>query len=859
MIYRCQIVSLLLLIVSFATFSQKNSEIPLPVVPYPQEVKYGTDVISYNEGTVSIQLYGRDHHPSAEHGITELKETFKAITGITPTRGETGDLVIHLGLPSRDRTFRRLCRDYDIRLEEHIGNEGYVLSIENSEIIIAAEGSAGLYYGMQTLKQILRGYQATGTFPVVRITDWPDMQYRGLMDDISRGPVPTLDYMKKQVRRLAEMKMNVLMYYTEHIIKTEKHGEFSPASGGVSIAEWRELSEYANKYHVTLIGNFQSFGHFRNILSHPRYAPLGERGSLLSPAFPESEQLLRDIYEEMVPAFSSPYFCVNSDETFDLGKGASKERVDSLGLGVVYAEQILRMYNILDELGVRMMMWGDIVLQHPEVLEILPNDIIMMAWDYSPRESYSHLFEQFIEYGFDFTVSPGVLNSYRIMPDFSDAMENIRAFISEGAEYGAYGSLLTVWDDGGSALFSRDWYGVAYSADNSWTTAGNDLESFDKRFNAGIHGDPGTGFTDGIWKLVSLSDLTVTERMNERPLWTNIFPRRGQELRIDVEEWDKVSAIANEAESLFKNARPMFYKKDIQYFIFTIEIYRYMAQSRITLLDAAAQYRNASLAQQDDPPTTRKLLREILDDLTDVQVLLSEIHDKYRILWLWENRIYALDRMLDPLVEMIDNYRDIKKRVLSALANYDKGHFIPPPRDVRLDIQEVAGTYFREWMFVTPLPNEGMSVDYLEDMGGELNARPRVTEEFYYNNIIYRWHRNFSPYLDVVDLAEMYPLHSENAIIYAHATLESPAEQNVRVTIGIQGSIEIIVNNMLIYSRHKSEQFGLDDHEVEIPLQSGRNHIMVKVAESGYEGWRFSFRLPDETVYVNRNRYRIAE
>lgn len=850
--------SILFLAINVCTIYAVSQD-PLSVVPYPQEINYKQGAFSIMDGSVSVNLHGRSHHVSAELGIAELQSVFEQVTGSGPDPGTAGDRIIHLGIPSRDTGFRKLCREHGIQPGEQLGSEGYILHIDSTTIIVAAHEAPGLYYGIQTLKQLLRGAIESKTLPAMQITDWPDMQYRGLMDDISRGPVPTSEYMKYQIRRIAEMKMNMLMYYTEHIVKTERHGEFAPAGGAVSISEWRELSEYANMYHVTLVGNFQSFGHFRNILSHPLYEPLGERGSLLSPVLPESQQLLRDIYEEMVPAFNSPYFCVNSDETFDLGKGASKERVDSLGYGVVYAEQILRMHKILQELGVRMMMWGDIVLQYPEVLEMLPKDIIMMAWDYSPRDSYTHLFDLFIEQGFDFTVSPGVLNSYRIMPDFSEAMENIRMFISDGFRHGAYGALLTVWDDGGSALFSRDWYGVAYSADNAWSVTGNELDLFNIRFNSGIYGDQNNFFTEGIWKLGSLAELTVTERMNERPLWTNIFPDRGQVLRIDIAEWDLVLAIAEQVDSIFQYTAPAFFQLDLEYFRFTVELYRYMALSRLTLLSTAEQYRDASLAQRDQPEETRKMLIDIVQNLSGIRSLLSGIYDQYRSLWLLENRIYALDRVLDPISHMIDNYRDIERRVMTALSDYDKGHYLPPPREVRLDIRVITGTYFREWLFVTPLPNNGIDIDYLEDMGGELHARPRVTEEFFYNSRIHRWHRNVSPYLDVVDLAEMYPQTNQNVIIYAYATLESPVDQTVLATVGSQDGIEIIVNSEKVYTNPSSERFVLDEESVTIPLRAGRNHVMLKVMQDGGTAWRFSFRLPEKTVFANKNRYRIIE
>ena len=73
----------------------------------------------------------------------------------------------------------------------------------------------------------------------------------------------------------------------------------------------------------------------------------------------------------MSPAFESKFFHVNCDETFDIGRGPSAEKVKELGVGRVYTDYMNQLSAILKDNGKRMMMWGDIVLQHPEVLEIL--------------------------------------------------------------------------------------------------------------------------------------------------------------------------------------------------------------------------------------------------------------------------------------------------------------------------------------------------------------------------------------------------------------------------------------------------------------------------------------------------------
>ena len=129
---------------------------------------------------------------------------------------------------------------------------------------------------------------------------------------ISAGaPYPPTIILKQQVRRYAEMKINNMSFYIEHVVQTEKYPDMAPSNGGISMEEFQELSEYAADYHMELVGNFQSLGHFEKILSLPQFRHLGATERMLDPLNPESIDFLGDIYGEMAPAFSSPYFTPN--------------------------------------------------------------------------------------------------------------------------------------------------------------------------------------------------------------------------------------------------------------------------------------------------------------------------------------------------------------------------------------------------------------------------------------------------------------------------------------------------------------------------------------------------------------------
>ena len=82
-------------------------------------------------------------------------------------------------------------------------DEGYAIVTAGNTTYDIAATSAGIYYGAQTIKQLVVGRGRNAVLHGVTIRDWPAMKYRGLDDDLSRGPVPTLAFQKHQIKVLS--------------------------------------------------------------------------------------------------------------------------------------------------------------------------------------------------------------------------------------------------------------------------------------------------------------------------------------------------------------------------------------------------------------------------------------------------------------------------------------------------------------------------------------------------------------------------------------------------------------------------------------------------------------------------------
>ncbi|HET6181725.1 MAG TPA: glycoside hydrolase family 20 zincin-like fold domain-containing protein [Candidatus Sulfotelmatobacter sp.] len=106
-------------------------------------------------------------------------------------KAEDGSIVLARLQDSRVRRF--LARN-GLKADDLVGEEGYLLFSDKSHLIVAANSGQGLFYGVQTLRQLLRPAGKGLMCPAVGIRDWPNLEKRGVQDDVSRETTP--EFMK---------------------------------------------------------------------------------------------------------------------------------------------------------------------------------------------------------------------------------------------------------------------------------------------------------------------------------------------------------------------------------------------------------------------------------------------------------------------------------------------------------------------------------------------------------------------------------------------------------------------------------------------------------------------------------------
>ncbi len=366
--------------------------------------------------------------------------------------------------------------DADIRLEidaSAVGDgavgeqEGYVLEVGPRGARVRGASQAGLGYGVATLAQWLRIHlwgQGSGrrVVPALEVVDRPDFAHRGVMLDVSRDKVPTLDTLKQLVDLLASWKINQLQLYMEHTFAYRGHEAVWRGADPLTAYEVRSLEAYCRARHVELVPNQNSFGHFHRWLVHEPYRRLAESPEgiehpfsferepfSLCPTDAGSLELLSVLYDQLLPCFTSGLFNVGLDETFDLGKGRSAAACAERGKGRVYLDFLQQVHGLVRERGKRMQFWGDVILEHPELISELPEDAIALEWGYEADHPFATDARQFAASGLDFYVCPGTGSWNSFAGRTRNTVENLAAAADQGRSHGALGYLITDWGDNG--------------------------------------------------------------------------------------------------------------------------------------------------------------------------------------------------------------------------------------------------------------------------------------------------------------------------------------------------------------------------------------------------------------------------
>lgn len=443
----------------------------------------------------------------------------------------------------------------DISYEETSG-EGYELWIESDQIRIRAEGPAGAFYAIQTLRQIFKH----DSVPCLYIKDAPDFPHRGFYHDVTRGKVPTLESVKELIDLMASYKMNSLQLYVEHTCELKEYSALIEQTGYLSNDEIRAIDSYCKDNFIEFIPSLSTFGHLHELLQQEQYQHLRVlknyeptsnfwlarmRHHTIDPQNPESIEVIKSLIDQYIPLFTSEYFNICCDETFDLNSVSE----DPEEVGRQYVEFVEKIIAHVKSRGKKVMMWSDILLKHPETINKLPEDTHYLNWFYRldpPEENIT----QIAQSGRPQIVCPGTTTWNRFCEGVDVEENNISLMIEYGYKHGAVGVLNTNWGDWGNPCsVELAMYGMLLGAEKSWTVATKTGDAFDACVNFHLYEN-----ANGVQFLRQLSRLQ--DKVNWRFFCQRYFlDRFGNDTEMGIAFDDDLEAFQKACKELENQIR----------------------------------------------------------------------------------------------------------------------------------------------------------------------------------------------------------------------------------------------------------------------------------------------------------------
>jgi len=692
-------IPVVLLLISMTYAETPEPHNPLKLIPQPTEVQLHDGSFRVKATTRILVEFGHqaEDRIAAETLAEEIHDRSGLKISIT---GEKADA-------KQEHSTIVLARLQDQRVKEFleakglkadsIGDQGYLLFSDKTHLIVAANTGQGLFYGVQTLRQLLHEDGGRLICPAVSIRDWPSMEWRGVQDDISRGPIPTEDFMKRQIRTLAAYKVNLFALYMEHVFDFSSQPLVSPREAALTPQEIKALVVYAKNLYVTILPEQQTFGHLHHMLKYEIYADVAERphGHVLTPTKERSYELIKAMYADLVPLFPGPFLHVGGDETFELGHGQTAARANEVGLGRVYLEHIQKVSGILEPYHKQLMFWGDIAVKYPQLLSILPKDMIAVPWDYDAKPSYERIIKPYRDAGLRVVVAPGANNWNQVWPDLDVAFVNIRNFVRDGQQLGAMGMLNTTWNDDGESIYGMAWPALVFGAAAGWQEGESDIDRFKNDYDWAFYRNDGATFRDVLENLdrghQALAKSHVTIETDDL-FWADPFTPEGAKLMQSIlpTATDIRLGAEHALESLYRDGDKA-HANQTTLADMTLGAWRWDALGmKAEFTQEINKFYWDAFQNQTDADRVGNDLEEItsinarLEDLRDATTRLSGM---YREAWLREYNPFWLDNVL---VRYDTLAREFQKKIVAvrqARRQYDATKTLAPPQELGFYLQ----------------------------------------------------------------------------------------------------------------------------------------------------------------------------
>jgi hypothetical protein len=563
--------------------------------------------------------------------------------------------------------------------------ESYQIDVSASGVKLTAQSSAGIFYAVQTLCQLLEFQNGAAVFPLVHIEDWPALAYRGTMVDMSEGQLATEPEVEKQLDLLARFKANQYYFYNENSIELDGYPLLNPGIR-FSKAEIRKIVAYGRERHIDVVPCLELYGHQHDLFRIEKYSEFADfpHGGEFDPTNPKIKAILSDWIDQYLELFPSNFVHIGFDETWEIARAA---RLLHASPAKLFLGQINFVAERFQAKGKQVLAWGDIMVKYPDIAAQLSKSIIAVPWWYEPEQDpqYKKWLDPLTAQGVPTMVAPGVHMWDEISPDFQKTFRNIDTFLAAGKKAHTLGLINTVWSDSQQGLRRPAWPGMAYGAAAAWQEQTMDFENFFAEYSA-VSYRPQTAEKIGVaLQKLAASELALQKvwgKTTFTAVWLNPFaPKDLANLashRADLRQARLLAerAQANIIAALAAGEDPT----SLNSLLFAGRMLDYAGMRGLYALEIAELWQQIRAKNGNDAElwdlmeTTMSNFHGRIGDLLDT---LTELRPQYRENWLAEYTSFRLEPALQNWTMEAQYWWHFQRRFFVLRSAYKPGQPLP--------------------------------------------------------------------------------------------------------------------------------------------------------------------------------------
>ena len=663
-----------LLLKGILTFAVGQNQL----MPLPQIIKYGTGKFNLSNARL---FKAKDFSIGDQKAINQFVFSIKEQTGIT--------------LPTTDS--KAALSPLIVFASEHAGSllpipnektgkesrEAYQINVTPKKILITAKSDAGLFYALQTLRQLITTDGKNSYIPEVNIDDYPAFAYRGVMMDFSHGGLLTEEEIKNQIDFLASWKMNQYYFYNEVNIEMKGYPLVN-YHANYSQEQIKRIVAYAKEKHMDVIPFVEMYGHLHELLRVEKYADLaiGNYGHELDPRNSRTQALLKDWMKQYADLFPSPFIHIGFDETWETERLSLTD--SSIAPKKLYLDQLDFVTKTLQGYGKTVMVWTDISRDFPDIISQFPKKVIPVVWEYSNDSVVmNNWIKPIVKEHLPFFIQSAVDGWGHVYPsDYT--YDNIDLCLKAGHEKQAIGYITSVWTDAVQPLLRNSWMFMAYGCIGAWQKNPVERSSFISNYSKISYPSIAT-LMDTAFQQMSVSQsylekcLGANSRHTLVEMWANPFSDYFlKNTNEHIKDFKQARITAEKAEESLIEALHFSPAKDTAFIKSLLVNSRLLDYTAMRFLWAKNIVDRWNYTMQPKEKKDKALIGKKDDAwimfydisytahglITDMMDYTAEIKEEYRQAWLSENMPYRLGTMTGRFDAEYSFWRDLYQKVL---------------------------------------------------------------------------------------------------------------------------------------------------------------------------------------------------